>query len=556
MLDDRQPPIATADDRELARWIGDAAAGRPVAPDGWPLGDPVFVCLRRGGRRLSSHWSSAPSLVRLVREAVDAARGCDADLVQIDVTHGWRPVPPARFTAVFANAARGLTGLQMTWQGHRLRRAPSETIARNRSLSRERDLFFQAHSLDAARFKAEGGRIAAFAARQVLIDLSADPPVAIPLFRGGRVVPPGDVGPAMLDALVDGMAGWMARNLAEDGALPYKYWPSRGTESQADNTVRRFMATVALGRAGRALGRADLADGAVANLAFNLARFYREIDGVGAIDWGGTVKLGAVAMAALAIRENAAGGRFAAPLSGLDACIDRLWQADGSFRTFLVPADRNDNQNFYPGEALLYWAVRLTAAPDDALLDRALKTAAHYRDRHRADRNPAFVPWHIQANATLARLTGRAELAAFALEMADWLLPLQQWGGRLAPDLWGRFYDPARPDFGPPHASATGVYVEGLADALAQARDGGDRARATAYARAIWRAVRSLRQLQVRDGIDAFYVARRDRVDGAIRTESYDNEIRVDNVQHALMGLLKARPLLAASVDRPSLDDG
>jgi hypothetical protein len=36
-----------------------------------------------------------------------------------------------------------------------------------------------------------------------------------------------------------------------------------------------------------------------------------------------------------------------------------------------------------------------------------------------------------------------------------------------------------------------------------------------------------------------YYVARAERVRGGIRTEAYDNTIRVDNVQHGLMALLK-----------------
>ena len=46
-------------------------------------------------------------------------------------------------------------------------------------------------------------------------------------------------------------------------------------------------------------------------------------------------------------------------------------------------------------------------------------------------------------------------------------------------------------------------------------------------------------QLQFRDGVDMYYVARTERVHGGIRTEAYDNAIRVDNVQHGLMALLK-----------------
>ena len=46
-------------------------------------------------------------------------------------------------------------------------------------------------------------------------------------------------------------------------------------------------------------------------------------------------------------------------------------------------------------------------------------------------------------------------------------------------------------------------------------------------------------QLQFVDSIDMFYVTDPSRVCGALRTTVYNNEIRVDNVQHVLMAVLK-----------------
>ncbi len=137
---------------------------------------------------------------------------------------------------------------------------------------------------------------------------------------------------------------------------------------------------------------------------------------------------------------------------------------------------------------------------------------------------------------------GETALRDFILEMNDWLLSHQQWGGAADRDHWGRFYSPDRPKFGVPHASATGVYLEGLADVspcrARVVRRGPGRAR---YELALQRGIRSLAQLQYRDEFDVFYIANRKRVMGAIRTESDDNEIRIDNMQHALVALLKFR---------------
>ena len=110
------------------------------------------------------------------------------------------------------------------------------------------------------------------------------------------------------------------------------------------------------------------------------------------------------------------------------------------------------------------------------------------------------------------------------LSISDWLLPMQQWDN-LPPDLPGRFYNPSRPDYGPPHAASTGVYMEGFADATALARALGDSTREAAYEQALQRGLRSLRQLQFRDQYDTYYISKKNRVLGALRTEAYDNAV-------------------------------
>jgi hypothetical protein len=123
--------------------------------------------------------------------------------------------------------------------------------------------------------------------------------------------------------------------------------------------------------------------------------------------------------------------------------------------------------------------------------------------------------------------------------MNDWLVNIQQWEYSAYEDAKGQFYSPAHPEYGPPHASSTGVYLEGLTDAYQLAREVGDAARTKRYRRTIIRGLRSVMQLQFKDDIDMFYILERDRVYGGIRTTVYDNTIRVDNVQHNLMAVLK-----------------
>ena len=333
----------------------------------------------------------------------------------------------------------------------------------------------------------------------------------------------------------------MLANLTAEGALPYKYWPSQGKESTADNAIRRFLAARALARLGELRGSAEMREAARRNLRYNLNRYFQDIgDGRGAIVEETGAKLGAAALAALTILESPARQEFLPQLTMLAAGVDSMADRERGFRTFFFPPERDgQNWNFYSGEALLFWAEALRRGADCApSLEQCAAVFERCRARHFEARNPAFVPWHAQACASLYTCSGRRAFADFVFDISDWLLPMQQWDG-LPTDLRGRFYNPKRPEFGPPHASSTGVYLEGLADAEALARAVGDRSRAAAYERAIRRGLRSLRQLQFRDERDAFYISRKKRVMGALRTEVYDNAVRVDSAGHALTAAIK-----------------
>jgi len=77
--------------------------------------------------------------------------------------------------------------------------------------------------------------------------------------------------------LADGIGRWMLHNLAADGGLPYKYWSSRGTESPADNAIRRFLASSSLARLGELRASAGHLEAARRNLRYNLDRYFRDI---------------------------------------------------------------------------------------------------------------------------------------------------------------------------------------------------------------------------------------------------------------------------------------
>lgn len=503
----------------------------------------VYVAVRAQGERIGETWGHADSAASAIAAALETlGPQPNADTLELFIGLEIQVLHPRRDKRrLRSNIHRGIFGLAIGSSESQELFSPTYVLASNRKNERLIELYAKRRALSA---KALDELFYGFLlGPQLLIPLQSKSAAQL-LERGNRYVELDEVTPQSVAAFANGMADWMSNNTHTDGRMTYLYYPSQGAEAKGrDNLIRQFMASIALIRVAKKSKHPSHMARATLNLDYNLGKYYKLEGDKGVVELRGKVKLGALALAALAIVEHPERARWSQQEAALRTSVQSLWQEDGSFRTFLRPEGRNDNQNFYPGEALLLWATLYTETKDPALLAQFMKSFRYYRQYHLDTsvahrRNPAFIPWHTQAYYMVWRETRDPELAAFVFEMNDWLLGVQEWDEAQYPDTRGRFYDPDRP-FGPPHASATGVYLEGLIDAYQLARSLGDESRAKAYQTAILRALRSGMQLQFADELDMFYVHDKKAVRGGLRTTVYDNQIRCDNVQHTLMGTLK-----------------
>ena len=281
----------------------------------------------------------------------------EGDVVEVCASSGYRRVAPEGVARVFCNRARGVVGMEIQYRGEVVRLAPTRMLASNLGFPRALEKFLERRKASTADFAAEGG-LRVFAARQLLLTRKGGTEVT-KLFRGGTLVHPvqGEGEDRAAD-LAAGIAGWMLRNQSADGSLPYKYWPSRGVDSRSDNAIRRFLATLALARWARLRGGAAAREAALRNLRANLSRYFRPVgDGRGAIVERTGAKLGAAALAGLAILETPGAEELARELEMLAAGVESLVDEERGFRTFFFPPERDgQNWNFYSGEAMLFWA--------------------------------------------------------------------------------------------------------------------------------------------------------------------------------------------------------
>jgi hypothetical protein len=507
----------------------------------------VYIALRSNGLRLADTWQTDMSLPETLIHAVNNAKQAlntgqinNIDTLEIVLSHSFRELYNSKERQrSLTNIHRGIRGYELSYGDKIERSAPTYVIASNRSNKRLVELFQAKYKLTDAQMQNEV-RYRTFEGVQLLVYLGKTK--AVLMDRGNTFVPQSSVTLENLRKTADAAIEWMFNNVHPDGRFTYKYWPSIGAESQAKNMIRLWMATTALEKVAAQRNEPKLWDVTEQNIDYNLHQFYREEGQFGLIEWESKVKLGALAISAMAIVEHPKRSTWSRQETALRRTIDSLWNKDGSFNTFYKPKDRNDNQNFYPGEALLFWSILYEEKKDEILHQRFMRSFEYYRKWHLGNqRNPAFIPWHTQACYRLWKQTGDERLKDFIFQMNDWLLSVQQSKDNVVyRDTAGRFYDPNRP-FGPPHSSATGVYLEGLIDAFRLARQTGDKKHMEDYRIAIVRGLRSVMQLQFTDEIDMFYISESKRkfTRGGIRTTVYDNQIRCDNVQHNLMAILK-----------------
>ena len=512
---------------------------------------PVYFCLRVEGRKAWERWTAQADQWTALREGIQQLRSqvssaalTAATTMELCLAYHRKVIDPhqeADWKNLLANTSRGVYGLEFASGDARELISPTSVVASNASVERLLQRFTARHGIPVELIPVRV-KVGLLASDQLLVRLDREGETVI-LTRGSQLVSPARVDGGIVDELVELLGRFLARSVRAEGRMAYLYYPSREEEDTASNNmIRQWMASLALCRLAAARSDSRLFELADRNIQYNLDRFYRREGDFGLVEFEGKVKLGALALAALTLRSHPERSRYRPIEDRLRRTIDHLWQPSGEFRTFWQPADRNDMQDFYPGEALLAWASWYREEKDPALLQRFMRSFRHYRAWHLEPqhRRPAFVPWHTQACASMYRETGDPELRAFVFEMNDWLVQFQQWPADEHPEFAGRFY-PSDPAFGPPHASSTGVFLEGLVEACELALTHGDARRSEVYRLAVSRGLRSVAQLTFRDDVEMFYAQRRERLRGGVRTATYDNVIRIDNVQHALMALLRAK---------------
>ena len=339
------------------------------------------------------------------------------------------------------------------------------------------------------------------------------------------------------------------QSLNVNGYFVYAYDPVLNVYPKGNNPIRQLMASRLLAE----LSREDpsLIPEHQRNLDFVLTKLILEKDDLSLIYMQNSSKLGANAMMLRTLVASPLYDKYKKQVERVKRAVLRSINKDGSMNPYLVeppyPYQWDYLLTFYTGEALVSLIELYEKTLDAELLAIIKKSQDFYIDKYvrQIEKNyyPAYVPWHSISLNKLYKITKDKKYAQAVFIMSDKLLEMQD----RTSDI-GRFYNPATPEYGAPHASSQGVYVEGLVYALELAELLGDKARIAAYREAVDLGFLNLISLQYTAENSAHFPAPERAVGGfRIARPAVEvpfapvegAEIRIDSIQHTMDGMRK-----------------
>jgi hypothetical protein len=391
---------------------------------------------------------------------------------------------------------------------------------------------------------------------------------AVQLYRGHRLFtqPSAD---ELLEAARQGGA-YLARATDEDGKFIYQYQPITDTVPDTYNLVRHAGTAYAMLEIYEVTHESALLSAAQRAISY-LLKFVRpcpdhaeetacvvEPDERALLGDArrrtedGVIKLGGNALTALTLAkytEVTHDDRYRSILQRLGARMLRTQQPNGAFypqrQTYPAGTITPFRSRYYPGEAMLAMMRVYRLDADDRWLD-AVERAAHYLIRVCGQGEPPHDHWLLYALNELYRARPDPTYLAHALRVAG-AIRRSQHRDPAYPDWFGGYGEPPRSGF-------AAIRSEGLWAAYCLARDFGDPQEAQEILRALQLGVAFQLQTQFRPD-SALYFRRPQRVLGGFHRSLTNFDIRIDDVQHNISGLLGLYRVLRASERSNQLSD-
>jgi hypothetical protein len=329
---------------------------------------------------------------------------------------------------------------------------------------------------------------------------------------------------------------YLVEHINDDGSWDYEFNASSGKSNGGYNVLRHAGTTYSLALVFRYGRNPDHYNGTIRTLN-NLFSRYLDFERKGgreiAIVRSGTyTKLGGPALALLALievkRVDPEAG-YDRELEGLKNYIVEMEKDNGSLQCYYGKKE-NDHSDYYPGEALLAMAKYHEMTGDGEVLD-VLRNGLQYYNQYFPDYYTAYSPWATEAIAYLHQLEGGEILKEKGYAMANSCRR-----GQIGPTTRNDpFYIGA---FSLSARSNTASRVEAVCDSYLMAMRNNDTYEIERYRSTIDLCAGFLMRLQI-DEEDASTLPQPELSKGGVPNTREDLTVRIDNVQHTAVVLIK-----------------
>ncbi len=329
-------------------------------------------------------------------------------------------------------------------------------------------------------------------------------------------------------------ADWILRVQNSSGRFKYSYNPQTGKygPKNLDNFLRQAGTGYSLMLAYEAVGNKDYLNAAKQNLSY-LMTFKENLDSTKSyFKYAQKAKLGGIALPMLTMLKIKAlenDSSFDKELQNLANMLLHLqdYYNSGKFKsTYFYRGDYEYEKHsgweskIYPGEALLALSLMYKEFNDEKYKE-AIDDALTYYANDGWMKKVSFIPWTTSALYELYNITHDSKYSDFIFKMCDYTLKRQNMN---ADKIFYGSFDPIPTIF-------TATSFEGIGDALSVCKQLNKEEKFIQYKNRTLIAYHWIMQLQY-DGTDSI-------ASGGFKQSLHNDEIRIDNTQHAISALSK-----------------
>lgn len=364
---------------------------------------------------------------------------------------------------------------------------------------------------------------------------------AISMIRGNKITYQSMINRFQLEQSLRMAGDYMVRHTTKLGRMTYNYKPYEDDRvfSKVPVGVLRCLASIwILAEIANYFSDEHYRSVAKRALSYMIEQFYcYESDShFGYIKVKDNANIGAAGFLMLGLLAIGEDGFYADVKQSVTRFILAMVDSEGGFLYPVYLPDKatgfDTKQLYYPGEALTALMYLYQKELHYPYLQVVENVCPYYLDLFRkSDSRINMAAWMSKAYAKVFAATGKQYYADFVFEMNDVVLTYQKGLETPYVDRIGCFSHSG-------NSSATGVFVESLAEGLSVAKYIQDADRIQRYSEAMWLGMRYIQQMQYHpEECKPFPHA--DKILGGIRSSLFDSEIRMDNVQHCACAMLK-----------------